>query len=43
MFPLDVRLRVSMLDTTREESQQNLGELSMYLLKSGITQNGKVA
>ncbi len=40
MFPLDVRLKVSMLDTTL--ANPNLGELSMYLLEAASTTNGKV-
>ncbi|MFO7867781.1 MAG: hypothetical protein R6U95_00605 [Bacteroidales bacterium] len=43
MFPLDANVRVSMLDTTLNEGEQNLGELSMYLIRSAKTQGGKVA
>lgn len=40
MLPLDVQVKISMLDTTAVNP--NLGELAMYPLKSAGTINGKV-
>lgn len=42
-LPLDVKLTITMLDTTLEEAAQELGVLDVIVLESGTTINGKVS